>query len=140
MFRALTVAAMIAGAGLGLSPIAGAEPAAPYNDDPGHYATDVPGMNYEAVSGAPCTNTDVFVFGRGPGGQSMACRWIPNQWPPVDTGFWTYSYPIQGVQQIGSPCPGPQTAAQSTDGRPMLCLGAQGWQPGVRTGNGFFPG
>ena len=44
------------------------------------------------------------------------------------------------VQDIGAPCPGPQSAAQSPDGRPMLCLGAQGWQPGDLTGNGFFPG
>jgi hypothetical protein len=31
-------------------------------------------------------------------------------------------------------------AAQAPDGRPMVCLGAQGWQPGTLTGAGFFPG
>jgi hypothetical protein len=69
----------------------------------------------------------------------MMCRWVPNQWPPVYTGFWMPSYPLYGVQQTGTPCPGPQAAAQSPDGKPMLCLGAQGWQPGFFTGDGFFP-
>ena len=30
-------------------------------------------------------------------------------------------------------------AAQAPDGRPLLCLGEQGWQAGFFTGNGFFP-
>ncbi|BBX25449.1 hypothetical protein [Mycolicibacterium alvei] len=110
-----------------------------YPDNPGRYPTDVPGMSYEASNGAPCFSWERNVFGRGPGGTAMQCRWIPNQWPPVYTGFWTYAYPLHGVQEIGTPCPGPQAAAQSPDGRPMLCLGAQGWQPGVLTGDGFFP-
>ncbi|MHA7664328.1 hypothetical protein [Mycolicibacterium sp. HS_4_1] len=139
MFRVLTVAAAIAGTAIGLAPFASADPALGGSDDPGRYPTDVPGMNYQAVNGAPCDSHDIFIFGRGPGGASMACHWIPNQWPPVDTGFWGYSYAIQGVKDIGSPCPGPQTAAQAPDGRPLLCLGAQGWQPGFKTGDGFFP-
>ena len=47
---------------------------------------------------------------------------------------------LYGQQDIGAPCPGPKSAAQSPDGRPMVCLGAQGWQPGTLTGAGFFPG
>jgi hypothetical protein len=58
----------------------------------------------------------------------------------VYTGFWVSSYPLQGVKEIGSPCPNPKVAAQAPDGRPMVCLGAQGWQPGTLTGAGFFPG
>ena len=141
MCRVLTVTAITLGAAaLALAQAAAADQAAlGGSDDAGRYATDVPGMNYQAANGAPCDATDTFIFGRGPGGESMACHWIPNQWPPISTGFWTYSYPIQGVQQIGSPCPGPQTAAQATDGRPLLCLGPQGWQPGFFTGDGFFP-
>lgn len=141
MFRALTVTAVALGgaAAVAWAPIAAADPALGGNDDSGHYDTDVPGMNYQAANGAPCDNTDTFIFGRGPGGESMACHWIPNQWPPVYTGFWTYSPAVQGVRDIGSPCPGPKVAAQAPDGRPLLCLGAQGWQPGFFTGDGFFP-
>jgi hypothetical protein len=141
MIRQLFIAAAIAGAAISTAPAAAG--------DNGHYDSDVPGMNYDAALGAPCDNMDRFVYGRGPGGEALACHWIPNQWPPVDTGFWVTSYPLYGIQQIGAPCPGPQTAAQSPDGRPLLCLGAQGWQAGIFSsspgpvpwinGNGFFP-
>jgi hypothetical protein len=139
MIRELFIAAAIAGAAIGMAPAAAAEPGPDYSDDPGRYPTDVPGINYEARLGAPCYSWERNVFGRGRGGEPLQCRWIPNQWPPVYTGFWVAAYPLYGVQDIGAPCPGPQAAAQSSDGRPMLCLGAQGWQPGVLTGNGFFP-
>jgi hypothetical protein len=72
-----------------------------YPDHPGRYPTDTPGMNYDASLGAPCDNYDVNTFGRGPGGESLVCHYIPNQWPPVYTGFWVSSYPIQGVKDIG---------------------------------------
>ena len=124
------IAGAIAGAALGTAPVAAG--------DHGHYDSDVPGMNYDASLTAPCYRWDLFIFGRGPGGEALACHFIPNQFPPVDTGFWVSSYPLYGVQQIGAPCPGPQSAAQSPDGRPLLCLGPQGWQAGVFTGDGFF--
>jgi hypothetical protein len=50
------------------------------------------------------------------------------------------TYELFGVKDIGSPCPKPQAAAQAPDGRPLLCLGVQGWQPGFFTREGFFPG
>jgi hypothetical protein len=137
MIRELLAAAAFGGAALGGAASAGAEPA--YNDDPGRYSTDVPGMSYDATQGAPCFGWDRNVFGRGPGGEALQCKWIPNQWPPIYTGFWVTSYPLYGVQDVGASCPGPQAAAQSSDGRPMLCLGARGWQPGILTGDGFFP-
>jgi hypothetical protein len=133
MIRELTAVAAIAGAALGFAAPAAAD------DESGRYPTDVPGMNYHAALGAPCDNYQLFTFGRGRGGQAMMCRWVPNQWPPVYTGFWMTSYPLHGVQEPGAPCPGPQAAAQTPDGRPLLCLGAQGWQPGTLTGDGFFP-
>ena len=37
------------------------------------------------------------------------------------------------------PCPADQAAAQAPDGRPLLCLGDQGWQAGFFTGSGFWP-
>jgi len=133
MFRELVIAAAVAGAALTAAPSAAAdEPHGPFPGDP-------PGMSYDAYLNAPCFRWDRFTYGRGPGDEPLQCQWIPNQWPPVDTGFWVPTYKIYGVQPVGSPCPGPQAAAQSPDGLPMLCLGAQGWQPGWFTGNGFFP-
>jgi len=139
MIRELVIAAAVAGAVIALAPSAAADPT-DYPDDPGRYPTDVPGMNYDAHLAGPCDNYQVFTYGRGPGGETLACHWIPNQWPPIYTGFWVASYPLAGVQEIGAPCPTWKAAAQSPDGRPMVCLGAQGWQPGTLTGAGFFPG
>lgn len=139
MFRELFVATTIAAAALALAPGVSADPSNDYHDDPGRYPTDVPGMSYEAKLGAPCYSWQRNVFGRGRGGEPLQCKWIPNQWPPVQTGFWTTTYALYGVQDIGAPCPGPQSTAQAPDGRPLLCVGAQGWQPTVLTGNGLFP-
>lgn len=140
MFRELLVSAAVAGAAIALAPGAAANPETDYHDRPGRYPTDVPGMNYEAHLNAPCGSWERFVFGRGPGGEALQCKFIPNQTQaPYSTGYWTTSYALHGVQEIGTPCPSPQSAAQSPDGRPMLCLGARGWQPGVKTGAGFFP-
>ena len=57
----------------------------------------------------------------------------------IYTGFWVATYELFGVQEVGSPCPKPQAAAQAPDGRPLLCLGHQGWQPGFFTRDGYFP-
>jgi hypothetical protein len=97
-------------------------------------------MNYDASLGAPCDNYERFIFGRGPSGQAEACHFPPdNQFPKATAGYWVISYPLYGVQQAGAKCPGPQSAAQSEAGLPMLCLGDRGWQEGWFTGAGFFP-
>ncbi|GFG75914.1 hypothetical protein [Mycobacterium botniense] len=129
MFRELVTAVAITGAALSATPGAAA--------DPRQYDGDVPGMNYDASLGAPCDSWERYVFGRGPNGEAEACHFIPNQFPAVSTGFWVISYPLYGVQNVGAPCPGPQSAAQSPDGLPMLCLGARGWQPGYLVGGGY---
>jgi hypothetical protein len=131
MIRELFIAAAITGAAVSTAPGAAA--------DPQHYDGDVPGINYDASLGAPCDSWERYIFGRGPGGQAEACHNIPNQFfvPPVDNAYWVISYPLYGVQQVGARCPGPQSAAQSPDGLPMLCLGAQGWQPGYLVGGGY---
>jgi hypothetical protein len=142
MIRELSIATALAGAAIALAPSSAADPNS-YPDPPGNYntaANDVPGMNYDASLNAPCDNYQVFTFGRSRGGSTLVCHYIPNQWPPVYTGFWVSSYPLQGVKDIGSPCPGPKFAAQAPDGRPMVCLADQGWTPGTLTGAGFFPG
>lgn len=122
MIRQLVTAGAIIGGVIGMAPAAGA------------YAGDVPGMAEGVRLGDACFSWERFIYGHGPNGEALACHFIPNQFPAKDTGFWQISYPLKGVQEIGKPCPNPQSAAQSPDGLPLLCLGAQGWQPGLFTG------
>ena len=141
MIREILVATAIGAAAVGSASSAVAQPGPDHPDEPGRYATDVPGMVYDAHLAGPCTNMELFTFGRGPDGEALQCRWIPNQWPPIYTGFWQSIYALHGVQDIGTPCPNPQAAAQAPDGRPLLCLGPQGWQAGFLTSadGRFFP-
>ncbi|MEZ0341361.1 hypothetical protein ACAG25_15395 [Mycobacterium sp. pV006] len=139
MIRQLFVASALGAAAVFSAPMVAAEPGPMYPDNPGRYPTDVPGMHYDVNLTAPCTNMERFTFGRGRGGQALQCRWIPNQWPPVYTGFWQATYELHGVQEIGSPCPDPQSAAQAPDGRPLVCMGAKGWQAGIFNREGFTP-
>ncbi|HYR13194.1 MAG TPA: hypothetical protein VEQ67_03120, partial [Mycobacterium sp.] len=61
MIRELFAAAAIAGAAVAMAPVAVADGGDNmYFDQPGHYATDVPGMNYDAHLNAPCDNMDFF--------------------------------------------------------------------------------
>ena len=131
MIREFLAVAALAGGTVSVAPCAAADP---------HYDGDVPGMNYQALLGAPCDNYERFIFGRGPSGKAEACHLPPpNQIPAATIGYWVISYPLYGVQQAGAGCPGSQAAAQSAAGLPMLCLGNQGWQEGWFTGAGFFP-
>jgi hypothetical protein len=140
MLRALLAAAAVAGSALTVSP--------PVSADGMMYDGDVPGMAYDAFLSAPCYRWDRYIFGRGPTGQALACHWIPNQgylgWgsPPPGTGFWVLSHRLYGTQTPGSACPGSQAAAQTPDGRPLVCAGARGWEIGYFRsgdwGNGRF--
>lgn len=129
MIRVLVAAAIVSSAAGTVGALAIGS--APHADA---YPGDVPGMVDGQRQGDACFSWERFIYGHGPNGQALACHFIPNQWPPKDTGFWQISYPLYGVQNIGSPCPNPQSAAQSPDGLPLLCLGARGWQPGIYTG------
>lgn len=92
--------------------------------DPPAGETDVPNIQYNAVLGAPCSNFHRYIFGRAPNGQALACVASNGQ------GTWVLSSPLRGVQQIGTPCPpGVDAAAQSSDGRGLVCVYGQGWQP-----------
>ncbi|MBI3216876.1 MAG: hypothetical protein HYZ38_23920 [Mycobacterium sp.] len=123
MIRVLGVVAAIgtiAGSALGSAPAAGA--------DTPQYA-DVPGMAYDVQLSTACYSWERFIFGRGVGGQTYACHYIPNQTPFVDHGFWVWSSPLYGVQTIGAPCPTNRgAAAQTPDGLPLECAGPKGWQ------------
>ncbi len=97
--------------------------------DPEHAYADVPGMAHDVQLSTKCHSWERFIFGRGVEGQTYACHYIPNQWPPVDSGFWVWSPPLYGVQEIGAPCPTNRgAAAQSPDGLPLECAGDRGWQ------------
>lgn len=86
MIRELVTTAAITGAAIGGAPVAGA--------DPQRYDGDVPGMNYDASLGVPCSSWERFIFGRGPSGQAEACHFPPpNQFPPAETGYWVISLP-----------------------------------------------
>ncbi len=88
--------------------------------------TDVPGMTYDVVVGAPCSNFHRYIFGRTASGQAAACVSSYGS-----SGNWVLSSPLRGVQEIGAPCPpGQDAAAQSPDGLGLMCVLNQGWQPG----------
>ncbi|WP_199256091.1 hypothetical protein [Mycolicibacterium mengxianglii] len=130
MIRGLTTAAGVLAATVGLvgpggmAPTAGAIP-----NDPAIEMADVPNMVYGVEFSTACHSWQRFIFGRGSSGQTYACHYIPNQWPPVYTGFWVHSPPLYGVQEIGAPCPNYRSsAAQSIDGLPLECTESRGWQ------------
>ncbi|OBF11418.1 hypothetical protein [Mycobacterium sp. ACS4331] len=121
MIRAFAAAAAAAGAMLAAATAAGAQPEFDY--------ADVPNMAHDVQLSTKCYSWERFIFGRGEGGQTYACHYIPNQWPPVDSGFWVWSPPLYGVQEIGAPCPTNRgAAAQTPDGLPLECAGPKGWQ------------
>ncbi|HEY5842025.1 MAG TPA: hypothetical protein VIU87_11230 [Mycobacterium sp.] len=96
---------------------------------PTQLLADVPGMVHGVELSTGCTSWERYIFGRGDTGQTYACHYIPNQWPPVETGFWVWSPPLYGVQSIGSSCPDPgRAAAQSPDGLALECTESRGWQ------------
>ena len=98
MIRELTIAAAIAGAAVALAPSAAADPGPMFPDDPGHYdiATDVPGMNYDALARRAVRQLSAVHLRSRPRRRAVVCHYIPNQWPPVYTGFWVSSYPLEG--------------------------------------------
>ena len=113
--------AAIAGAAITTAPAAVANPAT--------QPADVPGMTYGVELSTACSSWERFIFGKGVGDQTYACHYIPNQWPPVTEGFWVWSPPLYGVQQIGAPCPNYRSsAAQTIDGLPLECTESRGWQ------------
>lgn len=129
MLRQLGIAAAIVAAAIGVAPTAGADTGPPWDGDVPGIIYDVPGR------GAPCYQWERFVFGRDANGLTLQCHYIVNQWPPIYTGFWQYSTPLHGVQEIGADCPDWRGAsAQSPDGIPLFCKYNEGWQPAYTDG------
>jgi hypothetical protein len=90
-------------------------------------AIGLPGLVDGAVLGQPCYNYPTYMFGQANNGNQLAC---------VDqgtntTGLWVRSVPVIGVRQIASRCSEADgVAAQSPDGRPLVCSSTAGWVPG----------
>jgi hypothetical protein len=61
-----------------------------------------------------------YVFGLGPGGQTMVCN-SSNQWAAAPG-------PLIGTRNAKAPCGQSTGMAQSPDGQPMTCV-AGGWTP-----------
>lgn len=57
MIRRIAIGAAIAAAVIGAAPVATAD--------------DVPGIDDDAVLGAPCANSDRYIYGRGPSGEPL---------------------------------------------------------------------
>ena len=72
MFREIVIAAAVVGGAVVVSPsaIAGGTQRS--------YPGDVPGITYDAHLSAPCYRWDRYIFGRGPGGEALACHFIQN--------------------------------------------------------------
>lgn len=129
MFRDVMHATVIAAAAIGTLTAFGAAAAPVAAAEPEHAYADVPGMAQGVELSTKCYSWERFIFGKSDRGQTYACHYIPNQWPPVDSGFWVWSPPLYGVQEIGAPCPTNRgAAAQSPDGLPLECAGDHGWQ------------
>jgi hypothetical protein len=84
----------------------------------------VPNMRGDAALGQPCSNSQRFIFGYDANGNVLACA------GDVKDGTWVSSAALYGVQQIGAPCASGEGAAQSSDGRALVCVVDMGWQPG----------
>lgn len=91
---------------------------------PGAHADDVPGIDDDAELGEECDSFDRYIFGRGPEGEPLACVAYGDD----EEGQWVTSVPLVGVRMIGSPCIG-DDAAQSPNGRALVCVVGAGWQP-----------
>ena len=72
MIRELLTVSALGAAAVWAATTASAEPGPMYPDDPGRYASDVPGMVYDVQLTGPCTNMERFTFGRGRGGRPDA--------------------------------------------------------------------
>ena len=64
MIREMLTVSALGAAAVWAATTASAEPGPSYPDDPGRYASDVPGMVYDVQLTGPCTNMERFTFGR----------------------------------------------------------------------------
>lgn len=87
---------------------------------------DVAGMKYGVVDGQTCTNVARYKFGRGASGEPLVCA---HSAYTANTGISTAAPPIFGVQPVGGACPSwiGGAAAQTNDGRSLICEYGVGW-------------
>lgn len=137
MIRQLLAAAAIAGTAVCTAPFASADDT-DYPDTPGRYATDVPGMNYDAHLADRAPTWSASRSGAAPVAKSCSAAGSRTSGRRSTPASGSRPTNCTACRRSVRPVL-PQAAAQAPDGRPMLCLGARGWQPGFFTREGFFP-
>lgn len=78
----------------------------------------VPYVARDVAQGAWCAPRTRYVFGLGPSSTGTFTCSSRSQWVP--------SKPLLGVRDLGAPCTGADSSAQSPDGAPLACNGT-GW-------------
>ena len=121
---AVVVACSLAAGLIAAAPSAAAEPAR--CDDP----TCVPGITPDVVLGAPCADTERFVFATTSWGRLVFCG-SPRRYEPR----YFRSPSMAGVKEFGASCQGYENwVAQAPDGLYLSCQsknGAAMWGPGA---------
>jgi hypothetical protein len=81
-------------------------------------AACVPYVAHDVAYGGSCAPRTRYVFGLDPTSTHTFTCSSRQQWVP--------SKPLIGVRDLGAPCSGSDSSAQSPDGIPLACNG-QGW-------------
>ncbi|MBF6459786.1 hypothetical protein IU433_12140 [Nocardia puris] len=76
------------------------------------------------AAGVAC-DVDVDTWAKDVNGGQLRCAFAGGP-----TAKWVESLPFIGVRVPGSPCTFNEGVAEDAQGRPMVCLGEDGWQPG----------
>jgi hypothetical protein len=98
-------------------------PGTPCND-----AWCTPGIAGNVVLGAPCDQTDYYVFGTTSWGRLVFCG-SPRRYDPR----WFRTTSMDGVKALGDQCEGRENhMAQAPDGLFLFCLAANGGTTWVR--------
>lgn len=125
MFKRAAVAVFALAATVN-APVAAADPsfAPPRPPGPGEGGINIPGMDFSAQRGQPCSGKSF--FGRGPRGETLACVFVDD----ADTKReWVRSAPLAGVRTPGSSCDSESDyVAMSPNGKGMTC-GTQDFDP-----------
>jgi hypothetical protein len=77
----------------------------------------VPYVARNVAQGAWCAPRTRYIFGLDPSNRTFACS---------SRSQWVAAKPLVGVRDLGGPCTGSDTSAQTPDGVPLACNG-QGW-------------
>jgi hypothetical protein len=92
----------------------------------------VPNVDHNAVQGQPCHSWTQYPFGLDANGNALICTSYSAGYTDATgiqwKGAWSSAPPLIGMRDPGTPCSGSSEAAQSPDGKPMICEGGA-WTP-----------